>query len=207
MRAVMDTLREREEGHFKKTGVRKWWTVESIEEVALGIKNAESKLTGKKMRTADFTTMYTKLPHEKLMETVERAWNRAVEHKATQMTAVARNWLLKLDAEGTYQFEPHDANRETEGVTMEKYMELFEFLITENHIWNGQELRKQVIGIPMGSPVSPHLANLFRYVVEAKFVEDLLANGQKELALACEHTFGYIDDLCTFEGPLPSEKH
>ena len=108
MRAVMDTLREREEGHFKKTGVRKWWTVESIEEVALGIKNAESKLTGKKMRTADFTTMYTKLPHEKLMETVERAWNRAVEHKATQMTAVARNWLLKLDAEGSYQFEPHD---------------------------------------------------------------------------------------------------
>ena len=86
-------------------------------------------------------------------------------------------------------------------------MELMEFLITENHIWNGKELRKQVVGIPMGSPVSPHLANLFRYVVEAQFVEELLKRGQKEAATACEFTFGYIDDLCTFEGPLPTEAH
>ena len=59
----------------------------------------------------------------------------------------------------------------------------------------------------MGSPVSPHLANLFRYVVEAKFIEEMLAAGHKELALACEHTFVYIDDLCTFGDPLPTEKH
>ena len=65
LRIIMDTLREREEEFYKKTGVRKWWTVESIEEVALSIKDAECKLVGKKMRTADFTTMYTKLPHEK----------------------------------------------------------------------------------------------------------------------------------------------
>ena len=57
-------------------------------------------------------------------------------------------------------------------------------------MWNGAELRRQVVGIPMGSPVSPHMANLFRYVVEAEFVEDLLAKGEKEKAEACEHTFG-----------------
>ena len=48
LRVVMDTLREREEGYFKATGIRKWWTVESTEEVALGIKAAEQKLVGKK---------------------------------------------------------------------------------------------------------------------------------------------------------------
>ena len=103
--------------------------------------------------------------------------------------------------------EQSDRKDEVEGFTKDRLMELFRFLITENYIWNGKELRKQDVGIPMGSPVSPHLANLFRYVVEAKFIEEMLAAGQKELALACEHTFGYIDDLCTFEGPLPTEEH
>ena len=205
LRAVMDTLREREEDCFKKTGVRKWWTVESIEEVALGIKDAEHKLIGKKMRTADFTTMYTKLPHQKLLDTVIIAWDRAVEFKNKE-TASTGNWVLNLDWEGNYSFEQASAEMET-GLTKQKYLELLEFLITENHIWNGGELRKQVIGIPMGSPVSPHLANLFRYVIEAQYVEELLRNGHKDQALACEHTYGYIDDLCTFGGPLPSEEH
>jgi hypothetical protein len=94
------------------------------------------------------------------------------------------------------------------GVTTKTiFMELMEVLITDNHIWNGEELKRQVVGIPMGSPVSPHLANLFRYIVEAKFVESLVASGKLREAKACEHTFAYIDDLCTFEGPLPTEEH
>lgn len=207
LRAVMDTLREREEEYYKKCGVRKWWTVESIEEVALSIKDAEHKLVGKKMRTADFTTMYTKLPHQRLIDTVSIAWDRAVEYKAGGMTSTTGDWCLRMDWETNYAFQQFDETMQREGMTKQTFMELMEFLIKENHIWNGTELRKQVIGIPMGSPVSPHLANLFRYVVEAQFVEDLLTNGEKDQALACEHTFGFIDDLCTFEGPLPTEEH
>ena len=204
LRAIMDTLREREEQFYKQTGVRKWWTVESIEEVALSIKDAEHKLIGRKMRTADFTTMYTKLPHQRLLATVQTAWNRAVEFIAEGTDAT--KWGLRQDVEGNYGFGALE-ECEADSLTCETYMELMKFLITENHIWNGGELRKQVVGIPMGSPVSPHLANLFRYVVEAQFVEELLANGQRDQALQCEHTFGYIDDLCTFGGPLPTEEH
>ena len=129
-----------------------------------------------------------------MIDVVSTAWDRAVEYKAKQETKTFDNWLLKLDWENSYVLEQSDGKDEVEGFTKDRLMELFRFLITENYIWNGKELRKQDVGIPMGSPVSPHLANLFRYVVEAKFIEEMLAAGQKELALACEHTFGYIDD-------------
>ena len=205
LRAVMDTLREREEQDFKKTGIRKWWTVESIEEVALAIKDGEQNLIGKKMRTADFTTMYTMLPHERLLDTVQTAWKRAVEYEGSKRNSNEKNWELKQDHEGKYYFAP-SGPEESEDWDLAKYMELMKFLITDNHIWNGKELRRQKVGIPMGSPVSPHLANLFRYVVEAGFVEELLAKGQRKEAEACAYTFGYIDDLCTFDGPLPTEE-
>ena len=113
---------------------------------------------------------------------------------------------MQQDHEGEYQYSVVTNEKDSESMTKDTFMSLMRHLITENYIWNGKELRKQVIGIPMGSPVSPHLANLFRYVVEAEFVEDLIAKGQTALAQACEHTYGYIDDLCTFEGPLPSEE-
>ena len=97
--------------------MRKWWTVESIEEVALSIKDAEHKLVGKKMRTADFTTMYTKLPHKKLIDVVSTAWDRAVEYKAKQETKTFDNWLLKLDWENSYVLEQSDGKDEVEGFT------------------------------------------------------------------------------------------
>ena len=77
---IMNVCREREEENYKRTGIRRWWTVESIEEVALSIKDAEPQLVGRKMRTADFTTMYTKLPHGQLLHSVSYAWDRAVQH-------------------------------------------------------------------------------------------------------------------------------
>jgi hypothetical protein len=206
LRIVMDTLREREEQCYKRTGIRKWWTVESIEEVALAIKDGEQQLVGKKMRTADFTTMYTMLPHGRLIATVQKAWDRAVEYEAIKTDSSTQQFELKQDHEGRYCFVPKES-AESKEWDKEKYMELMEFLITDNHIWNGKELRRQSIGIPMGSPVSPHLANLYRYVVEAEFVEGLLADGKMEEAAACAYTFGYIDDLCTFDGPLPTAEH
>ncbi|EPS57209.1 hypothetical protein M569_17611 [Genlisea aurea] len=212
LRALIDILREREETEYKATGVRKWWTVESIEEVALNVKANEDKLIGLKMRTADFTTMYTKLPHQKIIDAIVVAWDRAVEYKRRESKQHAHEKELGfvIDQEGEYHFQVIDRDNTNDSpnlITRSTFLELMTVLITDNHIWNGGDLKRQVIGIPMGSPVSPHFANLFRYAVEAKFVEELLASGKLKEAQACAHTYAYIDDLCTFGGPLPSEQH
>ena len=164
------------------------------------------------MRTVDFTTMYTKLPHPKLLEAIEVSWDRAVgfKKKECHQHTTEDQWGLIIGRDGEYQFSMMDltALKDTPNVfTKPIFLELMTVLITDNHIWNGGDLKRQVVGIPMGSPVSPHLANLFRYVVESKFVEELIAKGNLEEAKRCEHTYAYIDDLCTFEGPLPTEEH
>ena len=67
--------------------------------------DAEHKLVGKKMRTADFATMYTMLPHSRLLHAVKVAWDRAMEFQAMQSgTDSTATWGLRQDPEGAYNF-------------------------------------------------------------------------------------------------------
>ena len=118
--------------------------------------------------------------------------------------------MLTQNPEGKYEYTAiaKVAEQGTQSqVTKADYLKLMEHLITENYIWNGGALLKQVVGIPMGSPVSPLMANLYRYVVEAEYTEDLIKKGDLPRAKSLEFTFGYIDDLLTFGGQLPTEEH
>ena len=114
--------------------------------------------------------------------------------------------VLERDHDGTYSNQmglPYQGHGNTDVITRATFLELMQHLIKENYIF---DLKKQVIGIPMGSPVSLQLANLFRYNVEAAFVESLVKNGEIATAKKCDFTFAYIDDLLTFGGPLPTEE-
>ena len=140
--------------------------MESVEEVALAIKDADQQLVGKGMKTADFTTMYTQLPHSKLVQSVETAWDRAEEYKIQQEGHSA--WVLERCHEGLYSFQKGIAEEgqcRTDVMDKQKFLLLMQHLIKENYIHNGAELRIQTVGIPMGSPVSPQLAALYRYSV------------------------------------------
>ncbi len=72
------------------------------------------------MRTADFTTMCTKLPHYRLLKTVKAAWSRAVEYKANEMGGRAQDWMLIQDKEKTYNFETVGDGKKIDGIMMKK---------------------------------------------------------------------------------------
>jgi hypothetical protein len=54
---------------------------------------------------------------------------------------------------------------------------------------------QQSVGIPMGTNCAPLLADLFLCSFEVEFVQRLLRDGDKGLAVAFSHTFGCIDDV------------
>ena len=90
------------------------------------------------------------------------------------------DWGLTLGPNGDYQLQlinPTKIKEEESPNAFAKpiFLNLMRILVTDNHTRNGGELKRQVVRIPMGSPVSPHIANLFRYAVKAKLVEDLVA--------------------------------
>jgi hypothetical protein len=69
------------------------------------------------------------------------------------------------------------------------------FLVYNIRVVFGDQVFQQSVGIPMGTNCVPLLADLFLYSYEADFVEKLLPDNNKTLAVSFNHTFRYIDDI------------
>jgi hypothetical protein len=69
------------------------------------------------------------------------------------------------------------------------------FLIDNIFVVFGNTIFQQTVGIPMGTNCVPLLADLFLYSYEAEFIQKLLHEKNKPLAVAFNSTFIYIDDV------------
>jgi hypothetical protein len=69
------------------------------------------------------------------------------------------------------------------------------FLVDNIYVVFGDQVFQQSIGIPMGTNCTLLLADLFLYSYEAAFVQKLLRDNNKKLAVSFNHTFRYIDDV------------
>jgi hypothetical protein len=69
------------------------------------------------------------------------------------------------------------------------------FLIDNIYVVFGDQVFQQSVSIPMGTNCAPLLADLFLYSYEAEFVQKLLRDNNKKLAMSFNHTFRYIDDV------------
>lgn len=73
-------------------------------------------------------------------------------------------------------------------------------LINNTFIKNGGIIRKQDVGMPMGTNPAPALADLTCYPKESKFM-DYLARVNLQLARRFLGTFRFIDDLFSSDNP------
>ena len=141
------------------------------------------------IKTFDFSTLYTTIPHTKLKE---------------RLFGIIDNCFLTKN--GTRKFKyivigHHDSyfvKHHTD--SSHKYTEvevkgMLEFLIDNIFVMFGDQVFQQTIGIPMGTNCAPLLADLFLYSYEAEFIQKLLSQKKKKLAVAFNLTFKYIDDV------------
>jgi hypothetical protein len=63
----------------------------------------------------------------------------------------------------------------------------------------GNKIFRQTVGIPMGTNCAPLLADLFLYFNEAEFIQKLLHEKNKPLAVAFNSTFRYINDILSIK--------
>jgi hypothetical protein len=72
---------------------------------------------------------------------------------------------------------------------------MFGFLVDNIYVVFEDQVFQQFVGIPMGTNCAPLLADLFLYSYEAEFVQKLLRDNNKKLAVSFNHTLRYIDDV------------
>ena len=69
------------------------------------------------------------------------------------------------------------------------------FLVDKIYVVFGDQVFQQTVGIPTDTNCATLLADLFLHSYEAEFVQKLLRDNNKKLAVSFNHTFRYIDDV------------
>ena len=70
-----------------------------------------------------------------------------------------------------------------------------EFLIDDIFVQFEGCLFRQVIGIPMGTNSAPLLADLFLYLHENKFLDNMIRSGHMKLSSSFNLCYRHTDDL------------
>ena len=81
-------------------------------------------------------------------------------------------------------------------MSVTKFLALHKWLTTNCYVRLGNQVWKQVLGIPMGFSCSPLWCNLYLMSYEIRFIQRLAKLGQVEVMTRFAHAFRYIDDLC-----------
>ena len=185
----MDLLQKKDEERYKVTGVRRCWFIRSIEEVFLEVKKEKDMLKGRRPRTFDFATMYTRLEHTKIKKNVRIAVNEARDYLAIQMSRDGRRTQASLQ----------------DLMSTEEIMALVDFVVDNTFFCtNNGTIRRQKIGIPMGTNSAPELANLTLYVDEAKYIDEIEASQGTLMAGLYAFNFRFIDDILSWDLEPPS---
>jgi hypothetical protein len=105
------------------------------------------------IKTCDFSTLYTTLPHDKLNTRLKETIHKAFSHRNDGSKFVV------LGYNSTYF-----SNKIQKGKTCyteEQVISMLEFLIDNIFVSFGGALFQQIFGIPMGTSCHPLLADLF----------------------------------------------
>ena len=102
------------------------------------------------IRTFDFSTLYTKIPHNllkaALIEIIEFVFKGGISN-GVYVSKYGSVWRKPSGDSTLY--------------TKENIVKLFELIIDNAYFQVGDKIFRQVIGIPMGSDPAPFIANLF----------------------------------------------
>ena len=128
------------------------------------------------MATFDFSTLYTKIPHEKLLEVMNELVDFCFQggtHEQLSLTKYGAKWVSKNNRSGLR-------------FTRSMVKDALEYLMGNCNFTFGDKVFRQVIGIPMGSDPAPFIANLFWYYYKSKWVKNLKEDGlQKARRIHC----------------------
>jgi hypothetical protein len=80
------------------------------------------------------------------------------------------------------------------------------FHVDNIYVVFGYQVFQNSVGIPMGTNYAPLLAVLFLYSYEIEFVQNLLRDKSKTLAVSFNHTYKYIVDVFSLCTPMNSKK-
>ena len=172
---------------FKKSSA--FWVIDNAVNVHNSMNVINQVHGAKSVNTFDFSTLYTMIPHDKLIErmrlVVEMAF-KVSKKPYLRINKSTATWAAKLPAKTKLTY-----------YTVDGLMEDIKVLLDNIYIQHAGKIYRQIIGIPIGSDCSQDLANLFLSSYEQEYVYGLINDGRDDDAEFLSFVYRYIDDLIT----------
>ena len=144
----------------------------------------------KRISTWDFSTLYTKIPHNRLVNSVTHFINdtfKCVNDKKFIACPIGNYGAYFTKA----------ISKTNRCFTKEQLINAVKCIINNAYITFHGQIYRQVIGVPMGTNCAPYLANIFLHHYEYEYLKLLVEQGDIQTAKDLANTFRYQDDCIT----------
>ena len=152
------------------------WILKNSKEL-MDILQNRSLMRVSSLKTYDFSTLYTTLPHSQLKQRLKDLIHQAFKFKngkrRFQFMVVKNNYayFTKDDTDAKQKYTEIDITN------------MLNFLIDNIFVQFGGDIYQQTVGIPMGTNCAPLLADLFLYSFESNFIQGLQNVGNMDYGL------------------------
>ena len=181
--------------HFY-SGIKTYWIVQNRNPILEAVKKSCTRRSAKCVSSFDFSTLYTKIPHDKLIQVlsgiIDFVFKGGTRHKIAINKSGKAYWFDKNTT-------PNIIYSKT------SITEAMSYLIRNCYFRLGNRLFRQDIGIPMGSDPAPAFANLFLFHYESSWLNSIKKT-DNVLARKFGQIFRYIDDLIALNDGKSFEK-
>ena len=179
------------------SGIQSFWVIENNTNVLHSLNSISKKRRAKQLSTFDFSTLYTKIPHKKLLEVLTEIIEFCFKGRTKDS--------VKVDARGN-AYWCTEKNTKDKKYFKKDVINALKFLLDNCFFTIGDKVLKHVIGIPMGGDPAPFWANLFLFYYEHKWIKRMRKTNNL-LAIKLTHTFRFIDDLLAINDGGMFENH
>jgi len=166
-------------------GINPMWIINNSKSVQHRIAKSNRKRNSRNIRTYDFSTLYTSIPHKQLKARLSWVIHEAFKSSKKSFISVYKHGASWTDS----------PKKCTLKLNCSKVIRLMNWLIDNIYVTFGDQCFRQVIGIPMGTDCAPFLANLFLYSYEYKWIDKQRKLNNQQALHYFKNCCRYIDDL------------
>ena len=178
------------------SGVNTFWVIQSSKQITKAIKQLNKRGYAKSINTFDFSTLYTKIPHDKLIFVLNSIIDFCFKGGPCKFIAITKYGAKWVEDNSNYDI-CFDVGKMKEAVS---------YVLNNCYFTVGDKVFRQIIGIPMGSDPAPFFANFFLYFYERQWLLNLKKIDLIKARKFC-NTFRFIDDLNVLNGCGEFEQH
>ena len=182
---------------YSKGGINQMWILKNSKELLDHLKYPNFNLITN-IKSFDFSTLYTTIPHQKLKSRLASIIRNSFLHKKKWKS---EKQIFGFRSRGSLFCKGTLIRRASTLYTEEDTIKMLEFLVDNIFVVFVGKVFQQIIGIPMGTNCALFLADIFLYSYEAEFIQSLLSAGRKRLASQFNFTYRHIDDVLPINNP------